>query len=115
MRMDLRSLKPVTVSADEIAERGSFVNLGDVRHPRTDRKNGCAPASVSRFRVHVGGKPRKVCIQARPELQVIPLNEWRDIGRNNVEKHWNAFLERKRTRFRLRNFGGSSNRIYYLP
>ena len=33
MRMGLRSLKPVTVSAAEIAERGSFVDLRDVRNP----------------------------------------------------------------------------------
>ena len=40
VRMDLRSLKHVTVSAGEIAERGSFVDLGHVRNPRTDRKHG---------------------------------------------------------------------------
>ena len=40
MRMDLRSLKPETVSAGEFAERGLFVDLGDVRNPRTDRKHG---------------------------------------------------------------------------
>ena len=62
MRMDLRSLKPVTVSAGEIAERGSFVDLGDVRNSRTDRKHGCVSANVSRFRVEVGGKPRTVCL-----------------------------------------------------
>ena len=44
MRMDQRSLKPVTVSAGEIAERGSFVGLGDVRNPRTDQKHGCVSA-----------------------------------------------------------------------
>ena len=92
--MDLRSLKSVTVSAGEIAERGSFVDLGDVRNPRTDRKHGCVSANVSRFRVKVGGRPRTVCVQARPELHVFLLDEWRDIGRNNVENRWNVFLER---------------------
>ena len=42
----------------------------------------------------VGGRPRTVCVQARPELHVFLLDEWRDIGRNNVENRWNAFLER---------------------
>ena len=94
--MDLRSLKPVTVSAGEIVERGSLVDLGDVRNPRTDRKHGCVSANVSRFRVKVGGRPRTVCIQARPGLHVFLLDEWRDIGRNNVENRWNVFLERKK-------------------
>ena len=89
--MDLRSLKPVTVSAGEIVERGSFVDLGDVRNPRTDRKHGCDPAKVSRFRVKVGGKPRMVCVRARAELQVLPF-EWRNISRNNVENRWNVFF-----------------------
>ena len=40
MRMDLRSLKPETVSAGEIAERGLFEDLGDVLNPWTDRKHG---------------------------------------------------------------------------
>ena len=62
-------------SAGEIAERGSFVDLGDVRNPRTDRKYGCVSANVSRFRVKVGGKPRTVCVQARPELHVFLLDE----------------------------------------
>ena len=43
----------------------------------------------------VGGKPRAACVQARPELHVFLLDEWRDIGRNNVESRWNA---KKRTR-----------------
>ena len=91
MRMDLRSLKPVTGSDGEIAERGSFVDLGDVRNPRTDRKHGCVSANVSRFQLKIGGKPRTVCVQARPELHVFLLDEWRDIGRNNVENRWNVF------------------------
>ena len=94
--MGLRSLKTVTVSAGEIAERGSFVDLGGVRKPRTDRKHGCVSANVSRVRVRVSGKPRAVCVQGRPELHVFLLDEWRDIGRNNVENRWNAFLERKK-------------------
>ena len=92
--MDLRSLKPVTVSAGEIVERGSFVDLGDVRNPRTDRKHGCVSANVSRFRVKVGGRPHAECVQARPELHVFLLDEWEDIGRNNVENRWNVILER---------------------
>ena len=94
MRMGLRSLKPVTVSAGEIAERGSFVDLRDVRNPRTDRKHVCVSAHASKFRVKTGGKPRTVYVQSRPELQVFPLDGWRDIGRNNFENRWNAFLER---------------------
>ena len=35
-----------------------------------------------------------MCFQARPELHVFLLDEWRDNGRNNVENRWNAFLER---------------------
>ena len=85
--MDLRSFKHVTVSAGEIAERGSFVGLGDVHNPRTDRKHGCDPANVSRFTVKVGGKPRTVGVHARPELQVFPFDRWRDIRRINVENH----------------------------
>ena len=92
MRMGLRSLKPVTVSAGEIAERGSFVDLRDVRNPRTDRNHGCIPANVSRFRVKFGGKPRMVCAQGPPELHVFLLDEWRDIGRNKVENCWNVFF-----------------------
>ena len=90
MRMNLRSLKSVTVSAGEITERGSFVDLGDDRNPLTDRKHGCVSAHVSKFRVKFAAKPRTVCVQARPELQVFPFDEWRDIRRNNVESHWNA-------------------------
>ena len=115
--MDLRSLKPVTVSAGEIVERGSFVDLGDVRNPRTDRKHGCVSVNVSRFRVKVGGRPRTVCVQARPELQVFLLDEWRDIGRNNVENRWNVFVfgtrfwnAKKRTRAEYSFFGGCPNR-----
>ena len=97
MRTDQRSLKPVTVSAGEIAERGSFVDLGGVRNPRTDRKHGCVSAHASRFRVKVGGKPRAVCVLARPELHVVfLLEEWRDNCRNNVENRWNVCLERKK-------------------
>ena len=107
MRMGLLSLKPVTVSAGEIAERGSFVDLRDVRNPRTDRKHGCVSAKVSRFRVEVNGKPRTVCVRARPELHVFLLDEWRDIRRNNVENRWNA---KKRTRMRARQSVGSPNR-----
>ena len=40
MRMDLCSLKPVTVSAGEIAERGLFVDLGNVRNPLIDQRHG---------------------------------------------------------------------------
>ena len=47
MRTDLRSLKPVAVSAGEIAERGSFVDMEDIRNPRTDHKHGCVSANVS--------------------------------------------------------------------
>ena len=85
MRMDLRSVNPVDVSAGKIAERGSFVGLGDVRNPRTDQKHGCASANVSRFRVKVGGKPRTVCVQARPELHMFLLDEWQDIRRNKAK------------------------------
>ena len=73
MRIDLRSLKPITVPAAEIAERYSFVDPRNVRNPRTDRKHGCVSANVSRFRVKVGGKLRTVCVQARPELHVFLL------------------------------------------
>ena len=90
--MGLRSLKPATGSAGKIAERGSFVDLGDVRNPRTDRKHGCDSANVSRFRAKVGGKPRTVCVQARPELHVLLFDEWKDIRRNKVENRWNAFV-----------------------
>ena len=96
MRMGLHSIEPVTVSAGEIAQRGSFVDLGDVRNPQPDRTHGWVSANVSRFMVKVSGKPRTVCVQARPELQVFPFDEWRNIGRNSVEIHWNAFLERKK-------------------
>ena len=105
MHMDLR-LKPATVSAGDIAGRGSFVDLGDVPNPRTDRKHGWISVNESRFRVNVSGKPRAVCVEARPELQVFPFDERRDIRCNNVES-----LEReicnaeKRTCFRLRNLG----------
>ena len=110
VRTDLRSLKPATVSAGEIVERVSFVDLGDVRNPRTDRKHGCVSANVSRFRVKVGGRPRTVCVQARPELHVFLLDEWGDIGRNNVENRWNVFLERVfGTRFWK---GKRRNRVY---
>ena len=92
--MGLRSLKPVTVSAGEIAEKASFVDLEDDRNPRTDRKHGCVSVNVSRVRVKVGGKPCTVCVQARPEVHVFLLDEWRDIRRNNIENRWNVFLER---------------------
>ena len=52
----------------------------------------CVSANVSRFRAEVSGDPRTVCVQARPELQVFLLDEWRGIRRNNVENHWNAFV-----------------------
>ena len=78
--MDLRSHKALTVSAGKNAERGSFVELGDVRNPRTDQKqHGCLSANVFRFRVNVGGKPRTVCVPGLPGLQVFPFDEWRDI------------------------------------
>ena len=65
--------KPETVSAGEIAERGSFVDLGDVRDPRTDRKHGSVSANVSRFQVKIGGKPRTACVPAWPELHVFSV------------------------------------------
>ena len=46
--------------------------------------------------LQVDRKPRTVCVYARPELQVFPLDQWRDIRRNNVENHWNVFLELKK-------------------
>ena len=69
-----------------------------------------------------------MCVQARPELHVFLLEEWRDIGRNKVENRWNmffgtCFLERvfwnvkrvpwnakKRTRAEYSFFGGTANR-----
>ena len=110
----LRSLKPVTVSAGEIAERGSFVDLGDVRNPRTDLKHGCISANASRFRVEFGGKPRMVCVQGPPGLHVFLLDKWGDIRRNNVENRWNVkrvpWNAKKRTRVRFGHFEGSPNR-----
>ena len=38
--MDPRRVKSVTVSAGEIAERESFVDLGDVHNGRTDGTHG---------------------------------------------------------------------------
>ena len=67
MCIDLRSLS-LTVSAGEMAERVSSVDVGHVRNTRTDRQHGCVAANVSRFTMKVGGKPRSVWVQARPEL-----------------------------------------------
>ena len=41
--------------------------------------------------MEVGGKPLEVCVRTRPELQVFPFDEWRDIRRDNVENRWNVF------------------------
>ena len=103
MRTDLLSLEPITVSAGEIAKRGSLVDLGGVRNPRTDRKHGCVSANGSKFRVKVGGKTRTVCVQARPALQVFPFDEWSQERRKSLERVFG-------TRLRLRKFGGSANR-----
>ena len=104
----------MAISAGEIAERGSFVDLGDVSNARTDQKHGCVSANVSsRFRVQVGGKPRTVCAQARPELQVFPFDECRDIPRNKVENHWVVFGTKKREPamyYLFRNFEVSANK-----
>ena len=101
MRMDLHSLKPVTVSAGEIAERGSFVDLRNVRNPRTDRKYGCISANVWTFRVKFGGKPRMVCAQGPPELHVFLLDKlaryWSQQRRKSLERKTRS-MERKKFR-----------------
>lgn len=95
MCIDLRSLS-LTVSAGEMAERVSSVDVGHVRNTRTDRQHGCVAANVSRFTMKVGGKPRSVWVQARPELQEFPLDELRDIRLNNIENHLYALFERRK-------------------
>ena len=63
----------VALAAGEIAERGSLVDLGEKNMIFFSsrghlQKHGCDSANVSRFTVQVGGKPRTVCVQARPQI-----------------------------------------------
>ena len=99
------SLYQVIVSDGKIAERGSFVDVGDVRNPRTDRKHGCVSANVSRFRVKFGGKLRAVCAQGTAGVAHVSVGRvaryWSQQRRISLERVFRTrfWTAKKRTRF----------------
>ena len=97
MRADLRSLKSVTVSAGEIAERDSFVDLRDVRNPRTDRKRGCCSETCVEIQSKVWWEAAYGACPGTAEVAAISVRQVaRYSSPQQGRKSLDTFLERKK-------------------